>query len=31
MYEMTLTSSNFKKVDSYQYMGLVAVEVEGLW
>lgn len=31
MYEMVLHSYEFKKVCTYQFMGLVAVVIDGLW
>lgn len=31
MYEMALHSYTFEKVNTYKFMGLVAVEIEGLW
>jgi len=31
MYKMVLLSYTFEKVNTYQLMGLVAVEIKGLW
>jgi len=31
MYKMVLHSYTFEKVTTYQLMGLVAVEIKGLW
>lgn len=31
MYKMALQSHTFEKVDSFQLMGLVVVDIEGLW
>ncbi|KAL4132493.1 hypothetical protein QTP88_009632 [Uroleucon formosanum] len=31
MYKMALHSYTFEKVNTYKFMGLVAVEIEGLW
>lgn len=31
MYKMALHSYAFKKVSLFELMGLVAVEIEGLW
>lgn len=31
MYRMALHSYAFKKVCSFEFMGLVAVDIEGLW
>jgi len=31
MYKMVLHSYTFEKVNTYQSMGLVAVEIKGLW
>lgn len=31
MFKMALLSYTFKKVCSFELMGLVAVEIEGLW
>lgn len=31
MYKITLNIYTFEKVSTYQLMGLVAVEIKGLW